>query len=309
MFDLGRLKLLYELSQRETMTAVAIASRLTPSAVSQQLATLENEAQVKLFEPLGRRVRLTAAGLRLVSHARRILDAVEAARLDMGLASTHPSGRLELACFGTFAKSHALPAIVRAREKHGELHIVLRELEPVDALAAIRNGACDAAIIYTHSLVPHDVDDALVTHSLFEEEMVLALPQNLAHLPDPLELNELAEFEWIGGARESEGFTLTGRACAAAGFAPRITHSVDDYDLLLRMVGAGLGVSFVPRLALDLHPTPAIVVRTPAGVPLRRSFSLVARPIFSATPSFAALREELSARRHPPVSQREYASR
>jgi len=58
MFDLGRLKLLLELSHRGTLTAVASASRLTPSAVSQQLATLEIEAKIKLFEPAGRRVKL-----------------------------------------------------------------------------------------------------------------------------------------------------------------------------------------------------------------------------------------------------------
>jgi DNA-binding transcriptional LysR family regulator len=45
---------------------------------------------------------------------------------------------------------------------------------------------------------------------------------------------------------------LAERACAVAGFAPRLTHTVDDYDLLLRMVAAGLGVGFVPELALRL---------------------------------------------------------
>ena len=294
MFDLDRLRLLRDLSQRGTMTAVAAANRLTPSAVSQQLATLEAEAALKLFEPVGRRVRLTSAGLLLAAHAQTILDAVEAARVDMGVAATRPGGRLAVACFGTFAKSHLLPAVVRTRARHAELAVVVSELEPVDALDALRTGRCDAAIIYAHSLVPRGHDDGFSTHSLMEEPMLLALPGRYAHLPALVELTDLANCDWIGGARESEGYILTQRACAVAGFAPRITHSIDDYDLLLRMVAAGLGISFVPQLALDLYPTEGIMVRRPAGIELRRRISLVTRPAVAALPSLLALFAELS---------------
>jgi DNA-binding transcriptional LysR family regulator len=138
MFDLGRLRLLRDLAQRGTMTAVAAASRLTPSAVSQQLATLEAEAAVKLFEPVGRRVRLTSAGLRLAAHAQSILDAVEAAQVDMGIAATQPDGRIAIACFGTFAKSHLLPAVVRIRSHHAGLEVIISELEPVDVQTSQR---------------------------------------------------------------------------------------------------------------------------------------------------------------------------
>lgn len=275
------------------MTAVAAANYLTPSAVSQQLATLENEARSKLFEPLGRRVKLTSAGLRLAAHAQVILDAVEAARIDMGIAMTTPSGRLEIACFGTFAKAHALPAIVSTMAKYPDMTIILREVEPVDALIAVRNGTCDAAIVYAHNLVPRTIEGTLVSHALIDEPMLLALPERYGHLPEVVGLDQLAGCDWIGGVRETEGYTLTGRACATAGFAPRITHSVDDYELLLRMVAAGLGISFVPQMAFDLYPTSGVVVRASAGPPLRRSISVLARPVISTTPSFVAYLDEL----------------
>jgi DNA-binding transcriptional LysR family regulator len=62
MFDPWQLRTLIELQRRGTMAAVAEAITLTPSAVSQQLASLERRAGVKLLERDGRRVRLTAAG-------------------------------------------------------------------------------------------------------------------------------------------------------------------------------------------------------------------------------------------------------
>jgi len=63
MLNLGRLRLLRELHQRETIAAVADALQFTPSAVSQQLAMLEREAGVRLLERAGRRVRLTDPAL------------------------------------------------------------------------------------------------------------------------------------------------------------------------------------------------------------------------------------------------------
>jgi DNA-binding transcriptional LysR family regulator len=76
MLDVRRLRLLRELHERGTVTAVAEALAYTPSAVLQQLATLEREAGVPLMERQGRRLRLTDAGRGLVEHA----DAVIARR-------------------------------------------------------------------------------------------------------------------------------------------------------------------------------------------------------------------------------------
>lgn len=293
MFDIARLRLLRELSHRGTMTAVAAACRLTPSAVSQQIATLENEAGIALIEPTGRRVKLTAAGLRLVAHAETILHAVEAARLDMGSVSLQPSGTLDLGCFGTFAKARVLPAMVRARRRNPDLNIVLHELEPEDAVDAVRVGRCDAAIVYSHSLVPRAIDRSFDVLPLQEEPILLALHASHQALPATVDLAGLAECEWIGGSRGAGGYELTSRACALAGFAPRITHSVDDYELLLRMVSAGLGVSFIPAVALELYPDTGVIIRVAAGPALRRRIDIVTRPAVASAPAFTSFVAEL----------------
>ena len=62
MLDVRRLRLLRELAERRTVTAVAHALSYTPSAVSQQLAALERDAGVPLLERVGRGVQLTEAG-------------------------------------------------------------------------------------------------------------------------------------------------------------------------------------------------------------------------------------------------------
>lgn len=294
MLDLARLRLLRELAHRGTMTAVAIACGLTSSAVSQQLATLEREARVALLERNGRRVRLTAEGARLVVHVEAILQAVEAAELDLKAIGESPRGILEIASFPTFAKACLLPAVIRARKRFPELHVVIHELEPVDAIEAVRDGRCHLAVSFAYNLVPRPDAMGLVSRQLMEEPVLLALPEPWRTERGPIGLEHLAEENWIVGSRQSDDRLLAERACAVAGFAPRISHTVDDYDLLLRMVSAGFGVGFIPELALEFPSAEAVVVRTPAGAPLWRRIHALTRRALAASPLVRVLLAELA---------------
>jgi DNA-binding transcriptional LysR family regulator len=294
MIDLTRLRLLRELARRGTMTAVAAASGLTSSAVSQQLATLERETRTALLERVGRRVRLTAEGARLVTHAETILQAVEAAERD--LAGDAPRGVIEIACFPSFAKARLLPAVIRARARFPELQAVIHEMEPAESVETLRDGRCDLAVSFAYTLVPRPEAPGLAAWPLLEEPIRLALPPDWRDEPDPVDLRRLADQDWIVGSRQADDRRLAERACAAAGFTPRMTHAVDDYDLELRMVGAGLGVGFVPELALELSDATEVVVRTPAGPLLRRRIQALTRSALVASPMVRALLSELGVR-------------
>jgi DNA-binding transcriptional LysR family regulator len=302
MFDLARLRMLRELAHRGTMTAVAAAFGLTSSAVSQQFATMERDAGVALLERVGRRVRLTAEGARLVSHAETILQAVDAAELDLRAAGQRPQGELEIACFSTFAKVHLIPAVSRARARFPEVHVIIHELESADAIEAVRDGRCHLAVSFAYNLVPRGDVAGLVSQQIMEEPVLLALPQAWRAEDEPIGLERLAQGNWIAGSRQTDDRLLAERACAVAGFAPRITHTVDDYDLLLRMVSAGLGVGFVPALGLRFPSAATVVVRTPGGAPLSRRVHALTRSALTASPLVLLLVSELAATTLPPHS-------
>ena len=293
MFDLDRLRLLRELKHRGTMTAVAAAVRLTSSAVSQQLATLEREAKAKLFERVGRRVRLTAEGVRLAGHAEEILRAVEAAELDLKASREKPRGALEIACFPSFAKAHLLPAVIRASKRYPELSVLLHDLEPADSIEAVRSGRCHLAISFAYSLVPRPNVPGLVMTPLMEERVLLALPASWRGARDPVPLKRLIDADWIVGSRGRDDLELAERACANAGFAPRITHTVDDYELVLQMVAAGFGIGFVPELGLKFPSAKAVALRSVAGTPLQRRIYGLTRSAMAASPLVAAVLSEL----------------
>jgi len=293
MFDLDRLRLLRELAHRGTMAAVAQSFRLTSSAVSQQLATLEREARTKLFERVGRRVRLTTQGMRLAAHAEDILRAVEAAALDLRASNEKPRGTLEIACFPSFAKAHLLPAVIRARKRHPELAVVLHDLEPADSIEAVRSGRCHLAVSFTYSLVPRPDTPGLVATPLMEERILLALPKSWRGIRNPVPLKRLADADWIVGSRGRDDLDLAERACATAGFAPRLTHTVDDYDLVLQMVAAGLGIGFVPELGLKFPSAKTVTLRSAAGLPMHRRVTALTRNALVASPLVQAVLSEL----------------
>jgi DNA-binding transcriptional LysR family regulator len=218
---------------------------------------------------------------------------MEQAELDLKAASSVPRGALRVACFATFAKAHLLPAVVRLRKRYPLLQVIVCELETRNAIEAVRSGACDLAVAFSYNVVARPELPGLTSVPLLEERVLLALPRKWRRPREPFALKQLAQEEWIAGSSGSDDHLMADRACSMAGFLPRITHTFDDYDLLLRMVAAGFGVGFVPELGLRCPSAKSVVVRTPAGTPLSRRIYAVVRHSLAAQPPVQALLEEL----------------
>src|SRR5687767_11733549 len=147
MLDLRRLRLLHELHRRGTVGAVAEALSYSPSTVSQQLRVLEREAGTALFEPAGRRVRLTDAALVLAEHAERLLTGAERAEADLAAAAAGAvAGPVRVGSFQTASLHLLLPAMARLRDTHPAVEVRHVEAESEPALEALRSHGLDLAL-------------------------------------------------------------------------------------------------------------------------------------------------------------------
>ena len=278
MFDLNRLRLFRELSRRQTMTAVAAKLGLTSSAVSQQLTILEEEVGAHLLERIGRQVRLTPEGLRLLHHAEEILQSVEDRERAWRATDSEADSRLDIACFSSFAKTRIRP---RLEAPSQPLQNTLRHRPPRDGnprrhRRAVRTGRCHVAVVFEYNLVPRSSDHGLTVHDLLEEPVLLAVSERLARKRLP-PLERLADENWIVGSRQSDDRLLAQRLCALAGFEPRMTHEVDDYDLLVKLVAADLGIGLIPQFALQSSNTKGVVAGTPGEPALLRRIRALTR--------------------------------
>jgi DNA-binding transcriptional LysR family regulator len=297
MLDVRRLRLLRELAHRNTIAAVAAALAYTPSAVSQQLSSLEREAGVRLLERSGRRVVLTPAALALVEHTEVVLERLEQASAALASMREGLSGPLRIGVFPSAARTVIPPALAALAVRHPHLEPRVQEIDPAAVGGALRTGELDVALVHSYDFVADPPEPGLDTKHLFDERMFVAAPRDFTSLPgegDPL--GRWRDAPWIVAPTATRCGTMTIRACEAAGFRPRVRHVVDDFSTVLALVGVACGVALVPQLATE-EPVPDVVL-TP--VPMKRSTLGACRRGSGAHPAIAAFLQAV----RPPAGRR-----
>ena len=142
-----------------------------------------------------------------------------------------------------------------------------RKLNKLDGVTATVNYATEKATVDFDAAVAPEQLVAAVEAAGYQA--VLPASHPLARRSRPLELAELSDESWIGGAPSSAWYRIISHACRLVGFVPEADYASDDYIAVQALVAAGLGVSVIPGLAVR-HPLPGVAVRPlAAGAPIR----------------------------------------
>lgn len=256
MLNVGRLRVLIEVARQGSFSAAADALDYTQSAVSQQIATLEAETGMTMFERRPRGVRLTQAGEALVQHAEGILARLEAAEAELSEIAGLRAGRLRMASFPTAGATLMPLAIATFRSRHPLVQLTLSEGEPEQIVPRLRAGELDLALLFEFGAPTPPAEGAserLMRVELLEDPMYLALPGDhpLAGRPR-LRLSDLSNEAWVQTSGPSPCARHVVRCCHAAGFEPNVSFESDDYQTVQGLVAAGVGVALIPELALSV---------------------------------------------------------
>ncbi|RSS78987.1 LysR family transcriptional regulator [Streptomyces sp. WAC06614] len=303
MIDPRRLRILRAVADHRTVTAAAAALYLTPSAVSQQLAALEQETGHVLLRRSGRGVRLTAAGEILLGHAHEVFAQLERAEAELAAYAGGAAGEVTVAAFATGIAEVLAPAISRLAGDHPGLRLRVRDAEGDESLPMLLDGRADVALAVEYRGGPGADDARLSVLPLYAEpfDAVLPVGHRLAELPE-VALADLADSEWIGQYPGNPCHDVTLLACELAGFQPRFAHSSDDFRAVVALAGAGAGVALVPRSALHGMELKEVQVRPVTGPSAtRRVFAATRRGAEShplIAPVLTALR---TAAEHLPI--------
>lgn len=289
--DVGRLRLLREVSLRGSIAGAARSLGLTASAVSQQLAVLEREAGTVLLDRSPRGVVLTGAGHALAVRAGEVADLLAAARADLDRIAGSLSGPVTVAAVASAAATFVSAAVSRLRASHPGIAVSVGVAEPARALERLLAGDADLAVVDEYDHVPLALPDYVQTRELCREPLVAVLPPGHGGRRRPA-LADLARSDWVMPPADAACGQAVRTACRAVGFEPRVRWETDDMLLLVRAVAAGHGVSVLPRLAI---PGGDVDVRTLRDPVLRRRLSAVARGSALARPVVATVVEALAA--------------
>jgi DNA-binding transcriptional LysR family regulator len=280
MIDPRRLRVLRAVAQHRTVTAAAAALYLSPSAVSQQLAALESESGHTLLTRSSRGVQLTAVGQILLEHAHAVVAQLEEAEAELAAYAGGQAGEVTLAAFATGIAEVVAPAMARLAVLHPRISARVLDAEGDESLPMLLDGAADVAVAVAYRGAPREDDRRITRVPLYAEpfDAVLAASDPLAALP-ALSVDQLADRDWIGPYPGNPCHDVVLLACEAAGFAPRLVHSSDDFRAVVALAGAGAGVALVPRSALSGMDHPGAVVRPVTGpsAATRRVFAAVRR--------------------------------
>ncbi|SDK16189.1 LysR family transcriptional regulator [Streptomyces indicus] len=278
MIDARRLRTLQAVADHQTVTAAAAALYLTPSAVSQQIAALEQELGHKVLERDKRGMRVTGVGQILLRHASQVLAELERAEAEVAAYTSGDAGEVTVASFATGIAVVLAPAITDLSAAHPGLRIQVRDAEGDESLPMVLDGRADVAVAVEYRGAP-SADDRLTRIPLYAEPFDAVLP--LAHplaSSDTVPVAALADEPWIGPYPGNPCHDVMVLACEYAGFEPRLEHSSDDFRAVVALAAAGAGVALVPRSALrDTDLSHAAVRPVEDVVATRRVFAAVRR--------------------------------
>jgi DNA-binding transcriptional LysR family regulator len=244
MLDVVRLRVIDAVSRYGSVTEAAKALHYTQPSVSHHLARLEAETGAQLLQRVGRGIRLTDAGQLLADRAAEIIGRVDAAEAELSAHVGLTAGRVRLASFSSAIGSLVPPAIAALRREHPGLEISLIDTHPPEALELLRAGRIDVALIFRYDETEPESEGIRLHHLLDDPVYLLSSRRGK-------KLVELRDSTWIAGCERCRSHLLW--LCANEGFTPKISYITDDMVVLQALVGAGIGVTTIPGLALRAH--------------------------------------------------------
>ena len=227
-----------------SFSAAAVRLGISQPAVSLQVRQLEKRFGVKLIERVGRRVAPTAAGAEFLSHARQVEAALDAAAEAMAPHAAGATGRVRLGT-GATACIYLLPPLLRdLRQRFPELEISVSTGNTPDMLRAIEENRIDVGLVTLPA-----AGRALDIRPLMDDEFVLVAPRGSV-LPREITAAELARLALVQYELGANTRRLIDAWSMRAGISLKPVMELGSVEAIKELVGAGLGCSVLPRMAI-----------------------------------------------------------
>lgn len=258
---LEQLRIFIVVAELEHVTRAAARLNLTQSATSAAIAALEARHGTPLFDRVGRRIALTAAGRAFLPAARAVLAEAAAAEGVLADLAGLARGHVTLAASQTVGGYWLPPRLLRFRRACPAVTLDLRMTNTEGAAALVREGQADLA------LVEGAVDDGALTSAILaEDRMMLVAAPDLALGP------EMAAWPWLLREPGSGSRALLERALAARGLALAgldIVLELPSNEAVRAAVLAGGGVALLSAAVVACDLDAGSLRRLDLDVPAR----------------------------------------
>jgi LysR family transcriptional regulator, hydrogen peroxide-inducible genes activator len=245
--EIHQLRYFCAVAETNSFSRAALQTHVSQPSLSQQILKLEGELGARLFDRLGRSVRLTEIGRTFLPRARAVLRELEAAKGDVDERKDSVGGSISIGVIPTIAP-YLLPRHLTlfTRQFPQARLAVVEDITPI-LIERLRASSVDIAIL----ALPLRGNEFEI-FPLLTENLFAALPkQHKLARHDSLSLKDLRAEPFLL-LRDGHCFRDTAiAACDRARLNPQIIFESGQFSSILGMVGSGMGVSIVPEMAID----------------------------------------------------------
>jgi len=290
--EIHQLRYVCAIADTGNFSRAAERCQVAQPSLSQQVLKLEEDLGTKLFDRLGRSVRLTEAGRAFVPHARAILEQMEVARSSVADKNADLRGSIAVGVIPTVAP-YLMPSYTAAfAKKYPDAKLRIIEETTSVLVEGLRDLSIDVAIL----ALPLRHKD-LELFPIRTEPLFAALRRDHPRASaESIALKDLRGESFVM-LRDGHCFRdLSIGACIRERVTPNIAFESGQFSSLLGMVAAGVGVSLIPEMAIDrnagcryIRLSDAQATRTIVAAVVRgRSFNRVQRAFVSGITGRAA---------------------
>lgn len=256
----------------------AAANRLgyTASAVSQQMAALEREVGVTLFERSARTANPTEAAAAMARHSVRVLADIDALLSATTNAHSTLTQELRLAMFPSLANTLMSRLLERPEWLGADIDLRLWVADPSIVIQQIRSGReFDVALVYQVADSGLTWPQAMRHEWLGDDQFRVVVPAGWGFRQNELaSAHQLSGFSWIFHHSGTSDAAVMDKLFRSRDLRPRTVAHSDDYTVALELVASGFAASYVPQLVLHNLPDGVVVLDVPELRMARRLFAL-----------------------------------
>ncbi|QDP40323.1 LysR family transcriptional regulator [Radiobacillus deserti] len=270
--ELRQLRYFMEVAEREHVSEAAENLHVAQSAISRQIANLEAELGVSLFEREGRNVKLTQIGKIFLTHTKTAMKAIDHAKKQIDEYLDPERGSIKIG-FPTSLAGHLLPTVISEfKQKYPNIAFQLRQGSYAFLIDAVKNREIDVAFL---GPVPTD-DPDISGHILFTENLYGLVPiKHPLSEKSSIHLSDLRNEDFVVFPKGYVLHKIVVDGCKRAGFSPKITSEGEDLDAIKGLVSAGIGVTILPESTF-YESTPRFTKKIKIESPeLRRSVGII----------------------------------
>lgn len=269
--ELHQLRYFVEVARQKNFTRAAELCFVAQPSLSQQVKKLEDE----LGQPLIRRSRhgaeLTEFGEAMLPQALQILSGVRNMSEEAQSGREDYAGHVSLGAIPTVAP-YVLPRLMQAvQAQYPRMQLSIVENTTDELVAQLRQGSLDYALLSP----PFVGDQEMQLVALMEDELLVVLPdQHSLSGGKPLQLGDLRGYPMV---LMQDMHCLSRQSvslCEASGLAPKVSLVSAQMETVVAMVEAGMGFSFVPKVAQSSFESRAVSFSSVRPVPVTRRIAL-----------------------------------